>query len=31
VSGGGSSTTFNGAHLQRGIVNPQAPVADLEM
>jgi hypothetical protein len=26
VSGGDSSTTFNGARLRRGIVNPQAPV-----
>jgi hypothetical protein len=26
VSGGNSSTTFNGARLRRGIVNPQVPV-----
>ena len=27
VSGGDSSTTFNGARLRRGIVNPQVPSA----
>jgi hypothetical protein len=26
VFGGGSNTTFNGARLRRGIVNPRAPV-----